>query len=132
MHIPRNKIHKGRNKKILKIKNTINIRQNDNGKLNITNMPNIQRTKSLWYIQNTKWTKRHRKPTIKTNQKNTKHHSRKQHKQNNNTPLILWNTKNKQCSRTILQKLFTKIKEKQKKNHWRRTNNTINRNDEKI
>lgn len=26
MHIPRNKIHKGRNKKILKIKNTINIR----------------------------------------------------------------------------------------------------------
>ena len=67
MHIPRNKIHKRRNKKILKIKNTINIRQNDNNKPNITNMPNIQRTKSLWYIQNTKWTKRHRKPTIKTN-----------------------------------------------------------------
>lgn len=47
MHIPRNKIHKRRNKKILKIKNTINIKQNDNSKLNITNMPNIQRTKSL-------------------------------------------------------------------------------------
>ena len=49
--------------------------------------------------------------------KNTKHHNRKQHKQNNNTPLILRNTKNKQRSRTTLQKLFTKIKEKQKKNH---------------
>ena len=49
--------------------------------------------------------------------KNTKHHNRKQHKQNNNTHLILRNTKNKQRSRTTLQKLFTKIKEKQKKNH---------------